>query len=104
MSTKPRIIASGVIYQISSKGVQNLEMFKNDEIKSFFLQQLSRTLKKYSFTCHAFSICTNEYHIVLQSEQQSISDAMQQINSIVAKRVNKVLKRDGTVLPLVLSR
>jgi len=97
MSTKPRIVAPGVIYQIHSKGVQNLEMFKSNELKTFFLEQLAKTLKKYSFTCHAFSICTNQYYLVLQSEQQSISDAMQQFNSIIAKRVNKFLKRDGTV-------
>jgi REP element-mobilizing transposase RayT len=97
MSTKPRIVAPNVIYQVSSKGVQNLHMFKKDELKTFFLEQLARTLKKYSFTCHAFSISTNQYHLVLQSDKQSISDAMQHFNSLVAKRVNKVLKRDGTV-------
>ncbi|HEX3020323.1 MAG TPA: hypothetical protein VHP36_08465 [Chitinispirillaceae bacterium] len=97
MSTKPRIVAPGVIYQISSKGVQNLNMFKKDEIKTFFLEQLGRTLKKYSFTCHAFSISTNQYNLVLQSDQESISDAMQHFNSIIAKKVNKILKREGTV-------
>lgn len=97
MSTKPRIVAPGVIYQVSSKGVQNLQMFKSDLIKSFFLEQLAKTLKKYSFTCHAFSITTNQYHLILQADQQSISDTMQQFNSIIAKKVNKVLNRDGTV-------
>jgi len=97
MSTKPRIVAPGVIYQICSKGVQNLEMFKRDELKAFFLTQLDKTLKKYSFTCLAYSLTTNQYHLVLQSDQQSISNAMQHFNSIIAKRVNKVLKRDGTV-------
>ncbi|HEX2957596.1 MAG TPA: transposase, partial [Chitinispirillaceae bacterium] len=97
MSTKPRIVAPGVIYQVSSKGVQNLDMFKKDEIKTFFLEQLARTLKKYSFICHAFSILTNQYHMVLQSDKESISDAMQHFNSIIAKKVNKLLKREGTV-------
>ena len=39
MSTKPRIVAPGVIYQVYAKGVQELQMFKNDEIKTFFLKQ-----------------------------------------------------------------
>lgn len=96
MSTKPRIVAPGVIYKVSSIGVHELQMFKNDEIKTFFLQQLARTIKKYCFTCHAFSISLNQYHLVLQSEQQSISLAMQHFNSILAKKVNKVLGRNGT--------
>lgn len=72
-------------------------MFKNDEIKSFFLKQLAKTLKKYDFTCLAFSISLNQYNLVIQSDQQSISLAMQHFNSILAKKVNKVLKREGTV-------
>jgi|BioPla2DNA2_1021312.scaffolds.fasta_scaffold45095_1 hypothetical protein len=97
MSTKPRIVAPGVIYQVYAKGVQELQMFKNDEIKTFFLKQLAKTLNKYDFTCHAFSITLNQYHMALQSKQQSISLAMQQFNSILAKKVNKVLGREGTV-------
>ena len=96
MCTKPRIVAPGVIYHVSSKGVQDLQMFEKEELKAFFLEQLDRTLKKYNFTCLAFSISTNQYHMALRSDQQSISLAMQQFNSIVAKKVNKVLKREGT--------
>lgn len=97
MSTKPRIVAPGVIYHVSSKGVQDLQMFEKEELKVFFLEQLSRTLEKYNFTCLAFSISLNQYHLALRSDQLSISLAMQQFNSIIAKKVNKVLKREGTV-------
>jgi len=97
MSTKPRLVAPGDIYQISSKGVQNLNMFTKDELKIFFLEQLRKTLKKYSFTCYAFSISSNQYHLVLHSSQQSISDAMRHFNSAIAKMVNRANKRDGTV-------
>ena len=97
MSTKPRIVAPGVIYHVFSIGVQELQIFKKDEIKAFFLKQLAKTLKKYDFTCHAFSIALNQYDIVIQSNQQSISLAMQHFNSIIAKKVNKVLERSGAV-------
>lgn len=96
MCTKPRIVAPGVIYKVSSIGVHELQMFNNDEIKTFFLEQLARTIKKYGFICHAFSISLNQYHLVLQSGEQSISLAMQQFNSIIAKKANKILKREGT--------
>lgn len=45
MATKPRIIVPGVIYQVCSIGVHELQMFKKDEIKSFFLKLLEKTLK-----------------------------------------------------------
>ena len=96
MATKPRIIVPGVIYQVCSIGVHELQMFKKDEIKSFFLKLLEKTLKKYDFTCLAFSISLNQYNMVIQSGQKSISLAMQTFNSILAKKVNKVLNREGT--------
>lgn len=96
MATKPRIVAPGVIYQVCSIGVHELQMFKKDEIKSFFLKLLDKTLKKYDFTCLAFSISLNQYNMAIKSNQKSISLAMQTFNSILAKKVNKVLNREGT--------
>ncbi len=98
MSTKPRIVAPGVIYRVSAIGIQELQIFKNEEIKTFFIKQLAKTLNKYDFTCYAFSISLNQFNLVLHSNQQSISLAMQHFNSILAKKINKILEREGTVL------
>lgn len=100
MSTKPRIVAPGVIYKVSSIGLPELQIFKKNDTKTFFLEQLARTLNKYDFTCHAFSISLNQYSLVIQSDQQSISLAMQHFNSILAKKINKILGRGGTVFSL----
>jgi len=97
MSSKPRIVAPGVFYHISSEGVKDLQMFKNNQLRIFLLEQLAKTLKKYNFICHAFSITINQYDLILQSNQQSISHAMQHFNSLLAKMVNKVMERNGTV-------
>ena len=40
MSTKPRIVAPGVIYHVFSIGVQELQIFKKDEFSSSQLAKL----------------------------------------------------------------
>lgn len=97
MATKPRIIAPDVFYQISSEGVKDLNMFKTDGLKSFFFEQLAKSLKKYSITLYAFALTINHYYIVVKTSKQSVSKAMQHFNSVIAKNTNKVLNRGGTV-------
>lgn len=100
MSTKPRIIVPGFIYHISSEGIKEFSIFGSDKLKSFFLQQLAKTIKKYPCNCLAFSITNNQYHLVIKSGQDSISIMMQQFNSIIAKNYNRIIGRNGVVFNL----
>lgn len=97
MSSKPRIIAPNLIYQITSQGPLDINLFDSVTLKTFFLDLLSEKVKKYCCSCLAFSLTKNQYHLVIKSGDQSISDFMQCFNSILAKKVNKTYRRDGTV-------
>lgn len=95
MSSKPRIIGPNLIYQITSQGIHEIQMFVNDEFKLFFLDQLHKTLIKYCFTCLSFCITKNQYHIAIRSGEQSISKAMQRLNSVLSKKFNRLTGRNG---------
>jgi len=97
MASKPRIIVSNFIYHISSQGTSEISVFENDDLKSFFLQQLAKTIKKYPCTCLSFSITNNQYHLVIKTGQDSISRIMQQFNSVIAKNFNRTKGRNGVV-------
>jgi REP element-mobilizing transposase RayT len=66
-------------------------------MKAFFLKELSISLKKYSFSCFAWSIMNDHYHLVIKSNKDSISLFMQRLNSIFAKEYNRKNHRDGVV-------
>ncbi len=95
MSSKPRIIAPNLIYQVSSEGIKEIQIFGKEEIRMFFLDQLAETIKKYNCTCLSFSITKNQYHIVIKTGEESISKAIQRLNSVLAKKVNKLTGRQG---------
>ena len=97
MCTKPRIIASQVFYEVTSRGVQDLNIFSDEESKAFFLKELAVTLKKYSFKCLSWSIMDNHYHLVVKSSDIPISIFMQRLNSSYAKYYNKKHHHEGVV-------
>jgi REP element-mobilizing transposase RayT len=95
--SKPRIVVSGVFYEVTSKGARGTAIFDTDELKSFFLTVLSRTLEKFSYQCYGWSLLDDHYHLILKSSKTSISKFMQRINSIYAKHYNRVTNGQGTV-------
>ena len=97
MCTKPRIIVPKVFYEITSKGVHGVNIFPGNDFKSFFLNELALTLKKFSFQCFAWSIMDDHYHLVVKSSENSISSFMQRLNSNYARYFNKKTKRNGVV-------
>ncbi len=97
MTTKPRIIVPHHFYQVSSKGVFGADIFNTDQMKDFFLKELSISLKKFSFQCFAWSIMNDHYHLVIKTSTDSISSFMQRLNSTFAKEYNKKNCRNGVV-------
>ncbi|MFW6245704.1 MAG: transposase [Fibrobacterota bacterium] len=97
MCTKPRIIVPGVFYHVTSKGVFGEDIFPTPELKSFFLKELSITLKKYSYLCCSWSLQKDHFHLVVKSSDVPISKFMQRLNSVYAKKFNRERGREGVV-------
>lgn len=97
MCTKPRIIVSGVYYQVTSKGVSGEKIFLDHEMKRFFLRELSVTLKKYAYECCSWSLMDDHYHLVVKSSEALICKFMQRLNSVLAKKFNCQNSREGVV-------
>lgn len=97
MTSKPRIIVPHRFYQLFSQSNPELQMFKNPQMKLFFLEQLSITLQKFSFDCLAWSLLDDHYHIVIKSADINLPLFMQRFNSILARHFNKINRRKGSV-------
>ena len=97
MCTKPRIIVPQVFYEVTSRGVDGVKIFPDDESKTLFLKELAITLQKYSFQCFGWSIMDDHYHLVVKSSDSSVSSFMQRLNSSYAKYFNLKSGRKGVV-------
>ncbi|MFW6244561.1 MAG: transposase [Fibrobacterota bacterium] len=97
MCTKPRIIVPEVYYHVSSKGVSGEKIFTSQNLKHFFLMELSITLELYSYECCSWSLMDNHYHLVVKASDVPISKFMQRLNSVFAKKFNFENGREGVV-------
>ena len=97
MCTKPRIIVPQTFYEITSKGVQGIKIFPDNDLKTFFLNELTLTLNKFRYQCYSWSIMDDHYHLIVKSSDISISRFMQRLNSNYARYFNKKSGQKGVV-------
>ncbi|NLG19602.1 MAG: hypothetical protein GX556_19965, partial [Fibrobacter sp.] len=95
MCTQPRMVVPFAFYQVTSKSICDQKIFPDNTLKTFFLKELSISLKCYSFQCLAWSIMDDHFHMMVKSSDVSISKFMQRLNSVYAKKFNRYNKRKG---------
>jgi REP-associated tyrosine transposase len=59
-----------------------------------WLRLVDRTVARFGWTCHAFCLMPNHYHLLLETSQPRLSAGMRHLNGSFAQRVNR--RYDGT--------
>jgi REP element-mobilizing transposase RayT len=62
-----------------------------------FLSLLVFAINQYKWTCHAFCLMTNHYHLVLEATRADLSGGMQVLNGDYAQGFNGKYRRWGHV-------
>ena len=67
------------VYHITLKGIDGQNIFLDNHDKSFFEKQMLETKNKYKYEIYAYCLMNNHIHIVLKSEKEILSKAMQSL-------------------------
>jgi len=94
MPRKKRIKIPGY-YHIVSRGVERRNIFLEPKDYDKFLELLVDMKKIYNIKIHAYCLMTNHYHILLETIDENISDAIKYLNSFYSIYFNKEYKRVG---------
>ena len=94
MPRKPRIIEPG-FYHILNRGVERRNIYLEEEDYDKFIDILKKIFKQYNITLHAYCLMTNHYHLLLETNENNISDAMKKLNSFYSIYFNKKYNRSG---------
>jgi putative transposase len=89
MPRPPRLVAAGAIYHLTCRGVRGLPIFVTDRDRALFLALLRLTLAKYGWLCQAYCLMDNHWHLVVQTEQPTLSAGMHWLNTAYARTFNK---------------
>ncbi len=82
-------------YHVTSRGNDGQPIFENDLDRRFFLSLVERTRERRRWRIHAWCLMTNHVHLLLTTEQPTISDGVRDILGPYARRFNYFHGRTG---------
>jgi REP element-mobilizing transposase RayT len=72
-------------------------IFVDDADRRAFLRLLARCVDRYRWACHAYTLLSTHYHLVLEATRTNLSAGLHQLNGRYAAHVNRRHSRFGHV-------
>ena len=89
MSRNRREFAAGGIYHVFSRGSNRQAIFRYDSDRVDFLECLARVVARHELSCFAYCLMPNHFHLVLETPDGRLSDAMKALNGRYSLRFNR---------------
>lgn len=101
MPRQLRVFSNSKVYHIILKGIDNQNIFYDDEDRIVFLENISKSKEKFKYKVYAYCLMDNHVHLVIQVDDKFLSKAMQSLTIRYVYYFNKKYDREG---PLVRNR
>jgi putative transposase len=95
MGREQRDFASGGIYHVYSRGSNRQAIFRFDSDRVDFLGCLERVVVRHELTCLAYCLMPNHFHLVVETPDARLSEAMKALNGRYAFRFNRRYQCDA---------
>jgi len=92
-----RVQYPGALYHVTSRGNRREEIYLSTEDKVLFLTILADTCEKHSWSCQAYCLMSNHYHLLIETPRGNLSKGMQYLNGVYTQKFNRVHGRVGHV-------
>lgn len=76
-----RIEYEGAFYHIISRGERQENIFRARKDREKFLQKLNEISDKHLVRIHSYVLMSNHYHLILETPQMNLTNAMHDLNS-----------------------
>jgi putative transposase len=97
--TRPlRIEYPGALYHVMSRGNAYQDIYLDDDDRRAFLKNLKHCINLHNLVCHAYCLMDNHYHLLIETPDGNLSQAMRDVNGNYTQRFNIKHKRVGHVL------
>ncbi|MCQ1530253.1 transposase [Lutispora saccharofermentans] len=87
----------GGIYHVIARGNNKEYIFKESIDKGYFIKQLKEYSKIMGYTIYGFALMDNHYHLIIQTMDKRLQEAMHRINNKYSKYFNNKYNRVGHV-------
>ena len=97
MSRPLRIEFAGALYHITARGNAQQDIFLDAGDRENFLSLLQRSKDRHHWVCHAYCLMSNHYHLLIETQQPTLSKGMKFINGLYTQQFNRKHHRVGHV-------
>ncbi|NCS66735.1 MAG: hypothetical protein GW787_11355 [Betaproteobacteria bacterium] len=80
MSRPIRIEFPDALYHVTARGDRREAIFEDDQDRSTFLVTLEQVINQFNWTCYAWCLMDNHYHLLIQTPDGNLSGWMRQLN------------------------
>src|SRR3990170_1428331 len=95
MARPLRIEFPGALYHVTSRGDRREPIYEDDADRTTFLATLAEVLRRFNWTCYAYCLMTNHYHLVVGTPDGNLSKGMRQLNGMYTQATNRRHRRTG---------
>jgi len=98
MARPLRIEYEGAVYHVTSRGNGRADIYINDEDRHAFLEVLGDVVERFNWTCHAYCLMSNHFHLLIETPDANLSRGMRHLNGVYTQGFNRRHGRVGHVL------
>lgn len=80
MARKPRIEYEGALYHVITRGNQRQKIFRDKDDYLKYLEVLTHYKEQYGFYLYAYLLMSNHVHLLIETQEISLSKILQGIN------------------------
>jgi REP element-mobilizing transposase RayT len=95
MSRPLRIEFPDALYHVTSRGDRREDIFEDDRDRQTFLETLEQVITQFNWTCYAWCLMDNHYHLLIQTPDGNLSKGMRQLNGVYTQASNRRHGRVG---------
>ena len=95
MASKPREISESGFYHVFHRGVNQFDIFEDDEDREYYLKRLARYAVELGVEIHAWCLMSNHTHLLLRADHELLSVIMRKLGSVYARKFNMRHGRSG---------
>jgi REP-associated tyrosine transposase len=89
MARRNRIQTHGAVYHTGTRGIRRMPIFLGDDDRHLFLAILGDVVTRFEWSCRAYCLMGNHYHLALCTPEANIGDGMHRLNGLYAQAFNR---------------
>lgn len=90
-----RVEVPGGVYHLTTRAVEAARLYLDDKDRRQWLRLGAAAVATFRWTCFAYCLLSNHYHLVVRIETPNLAAGMQFLNSRHAQMLNKRYERHG---------